>query len=232
MLELIEGWWFVEDLRSPQGVRINGAACKRQKLAPNDEIEVGKHRFRIIYETPKYRFGRKSDGEFKAVYPPPRTAAPAASPSPPNGVLGRLVPLGGGPDFPLRKVRLTVGRKPPCDVIIERATVSGKHCELEFVEGHWFVRDLGSRNGTRIDGERVEEGWILPKGRVTIGDQRFQLEYQGVGPAPLGAVAVRTDRSLLERIGLAADGLEAAIPRETEDPADANRRRWTLEEEL
>lgn len=225
MLELIEGWWFVEDLRSPTGVRVNGGVCKRQKLAPNDEIELGRHRYRITYETPKYRFGRRSDGEFQAVVTPQRSRLTAPIPS---TSLGRLVPLGGGPDFALRKARLTVGRKAPCDVIIERATVSGRHCELDFVDGHWFVRDLGSRNGTRIDGERIEEGWILPNGRLTIGDQRFQLEYHAAGPTPIGAMALRTDRSLMEQAGLDVDNLEAAVPRGDEDPADANKRRWTL----
>ncbi|MFV0446830.1 MAG: FHA domain-containing protein [Planctomycetaceae bacterium] len=230
MLELHDGWWFIEDLRCPDGMRINGAVCKRQKLAPNDEIEVGKQRFLINYETPKYRFGRRSDGEFQAIAPQKKSSpAPVAVPAA-NGVLGRLVPLGGGPDLALRKVRLTLGRRAPCDLIIERGTVSSKHCEFEFVEGHWFVRDLGSRNGTRIDGQKVDEGWILPNGRVTIGDQRYQLEYVAVGPQPLGAVAVRTDRSLMEQIGLGEKELEKAIPREELDPEEANRKRWTLED--
>jgi adenylate cyclase len=228
VLELIEGWWYAEDLRCPTGLRVNGLVCKRQKLAPNDELEVGRSRFRINYETPKYRFGRTTDGEFQAVAAGKRSAGslPAAG----SGPLGRLVPLGGGPDYPLRKVRLTVGRKTPCDVVIEHPKVSSRHCEFEFVEGHWFVRDLDSRNGIRINGARVEEGWVLPDGRITIADQRFQLEYQAVGPAPLGAVEVRTERTLLEQIGLSDRDVEAAIPRD-EDPSEINRRRWTVEDE-
>lgn len=232
LLELIEGWWFLEDLRSPTAVRVNGFPCKKQKLAPNDEIELGRHRYRINYETPKYRFGRKSDGEFQAVVISKNWSDKAARPAAPSGVLGRLVPLGGGADIPLRKTRLTVGRRAPCDVVIERSTVSSKHCELEFIEGYWFVRDLDSRNGIRVGGQRVTEGWILPNGRVTIGDQRYQLDYAATGPAPIGAVAARTDRSLMEQVGLGSGDLDRVVPREQDDddPAGA-RKRWNVLED-
>lgn len=224
MLELVAGWWHVEDLRSPAGVRVNGVACKRQKLAPNDEIEIGKLRYRIDYETPKYKFGRKSDGEFDAVLPTRKNDAAETQKLPTNGVLGRLVPLGGGQDFALRSNRITVGRRPPSQLIIERATVSGSHCELELVEGYWFVRDLGSRNGTRIDGEKVTEGWVLPNGRLTIGDQRFSLEYVATGPRPIGAIKVRTDRSLLEQAGIDEDsGVGMSRWVEADDSSDRQR---------
>jgi pSer/pThr/pTyr-binding forkhead associated (FHA) protein len=223
MLELAAGWWHIEDLRSPSGVRVNGVACKKQKLAPNDEIEIGKLRYRINYETPKYKFGRKSDGEFAAVVVP--KGGESSAPRPPaNGVLGRLVPLGGGPDHPLRSTRVTVGRKAPAQIVIERSTVSGSHCELELLEGYWFVRDLGSRNGTRIDGEKISEGWVLPNGRLTIGDQRFQLEYTATGPRPIGAIKVRTDRSLLEQAGIDEDsGVGMARWVEADDSSDRER---------
>ena len=229
LVELVEGWWHVEDIRCPGGIRVNGVTCKRQKLAPNDEIEFGRHRLRIDYETPKYRFGRKSDGEFQAVTFRCGTVSARGKPLT-SGVLGRLVPLGGGADFPLHKPRLTVGRRAPCDVVISRSTVSSKHCELELIEGYWFVRDLGSRNGIRINGERVQEGWIPANGRVTFGDQRFQLEYTASGPAPMGATPpASTERSLMEQVGLADADLERVIPREGDDnDHTAARRRWSL----
>ncbi|MCA9054254.1 MAG: FHA domain-containing protein [Planctomycetaceae bacterium] len=228
LIELLEGWWYVEDLRSPKGVRVNGVFCKKQKLAPNDEIEIGSQRFRIDYETPKYRFGRKTDGDFQVVT---KTASGSSRPIPrTGGVLGRLVPLGGGPDFALTKTRVTIGRRTPCDVVIERSTISSRHCELEFIEGHWFARDLDSRNGIRINGERTQEGWVLANGRLTIADQRYQLDYMPSGPTPIGAgPAVSTDRSLMEQIGMADGDLDRMIAREEEkvDPG-AQRRRWSL----
>lgn len=223
-LELVAGWWHLEDLRSPTGVRVNGCACKRQKLAPNDEIEIGKHRYRIDYETPKYKFGRKSDGEFAAIIQPKKSDDATARLPGANGVLGRLVPLGGGQDHPLRAAKITVGRRPPAQLLLERPTVSGTHCELQLIDGYWFVRDLGSRNGTRIDGEKITEGWVLPNGRLTIGDQRFQLEYTAVGPRPVGAIKVRADRSLLEQAGIDEDsGVGMARWQEADDTTDRQR---------
>lgn len=227
LLELVEGWWWVEDLRSPVGVRINGVACKKQKLAPNDEIEIGRHAYRIHYETPKYLFGRSSGGEFQtsAKRSNPSTAAPR--PTAPTGPHGRLVPLGGGPDFALSQPRITVGRRAPCQMVIERSTVSSRHCELEFVDGYWFVRDLDSRNGIRIDGQRCQDGWVLPGGRLTIGDQRFQIEYTASGPPPLGATAVRLEKSLMEQAGLDDRRLHD-LPRDDDTQPMAERRRWSL----
>ncbi|MEZ6065578.1 MAG: FHA domain-containing protein [Planctomycetaceae bacterium] len=227
MLEMIDGWWMLEDLRSPTAVRINGVACKRQKLAPNDEIEIGRHRYLILYETPKYRFGRDKDGSFQRfskrstshVVVARRTAGPH----------GHLTPLGGGPDITLNRARLTVGRRDSNDIVILKPTISGNHCELEFIEGFWFVRDLDSRNGIRIDSVRQPEGWVLPGQRLTIGDQRYQLDYTAEGPPPTGAVAVNADKSLMEQVGINDSDLERAIGRQAEVVEEQERaRRWDL----
>jgi pSer/pThr/pTyr-binding forkhead associated (FHA) protein len=228
LLELIEGWWYVEDLRAPQGVRINGVACKRQKLAPNDELEFGRHCFRIIFETPKYRFGRDSAGTFRRAdsTPSARVAGTHTQPVRPNG---RLMPLGGGSDYALNRPRFTVGRRAPCTLVIPVPTVSGEHCELEFKEGFWFVRDLGSRNGIRINSEKCTEGWVLPGQRLTIGDQRFQIEYEAVSTPPVGLVAVQLGRSLMDQVGLNSGNLEKVVARQSDDEADEpGRKKWVL----
>ena len=53
-LELIEGFWHIEDLNTPQGLKVNGRTCKRQRLMPEDEITIGRHRYRISFEAPRY----------------------------------------------------------------------------------------------------------------------------------------------------------------------------------
>jgi hypothetical protein len=230
MLELIEGWWHIEDLNSPTGIRVGGIACKRQKLAPDDEIELGRHRYRIKFEAPKYSFGRSPSGNFQVAAKRPALRKSSSNPHA-IGVLGRLVPLGGGENVPLLKPRITVGRRAPCDVVIERPTVSSRHCELELVEGYWRVKDLDSRNGTRIDGERCTEGWVLPDGRLTIGDQRYRLEYTAVGPPP-EVEDVRLGGSLTDKIGLAEADLERIARSDADEiPAQA-KPRWDLLKDL
>jgi pSer/pThr/pTyr-binding forkhead associated (FHA) protein len=60
--------------------------------------------------------------------------------------------------------RLTVGRAPANDIAIDwDPAVSGVHCELELVALAWMVRDSQSRNGTRVNGQRI-------LARVRLGD--------------------------------------------------------------
>ena len=56
-----------------------------------------------------------------------------------------------------RRRRLTVGRSPSCDCVLPEECVSRRHAELRRDGGRWFLRDLGSSNGTRVNGMRVSE---------------------------------------------------------------------------
>jgi pSer/pThr/pTyr-binding forkhead associated (FHA) protein len=54
--------------------------------------------------------------------------------------------------------RCLIGRHPACDLRVNEAAVSGEHAIVRWVEGGWQLRDLGSRNGTFVDGRRIEAG--------------------------------------------------------------------------
>lgn len=62
---------------------------------------------------------------------------------------------------------VTIGRSSECDVVLERADVSRRHVELR---RGIVVEDLGSRNGTHVEGERVDQAVTLRTMRVEIGD--------------------------------------------------------------
>ncbi|HEY2250338.1 MAG TPA: FHA domain-containing protein [Planctomycetaceae bacterium] len=94
---------------------------------------------------------------------------------------GQLVPCGGGSPIPLLKPRLTVGRSAECDIPIPGGTISSKHCFLEQRGGVWYVNDLASRNGIRIDGVRCQEGQLPPGCVLWIAQQRYQVEYKAAG---------------------------------------------------
>ena len=63
---------------------------------------------------------------------------------------GFLVPTGGGEDIPLKKDRILIGRRDNCDIVLRFANVSGQHCRLTLEQGYWFIKDLDSRNGTKV----------------------------------------------------------------------------------
>jgi adenylate cyclase len=123
-----------------------------------------------------------------------------------------LVPCGGGDTIPLRKTRLIIGRNPVCDIVLPLATVSAKHCQLDYADGQWSVRDLGSHNGIRIDGVRCETGTLSPGCVLAVGGLRFQVVYGDRAAAkPAGASVF--GQSLLAKLGLSGgrpSGDEAA----------------------
>src|SRR3954467_15621270 len=65
---------------------------------------------------------------------------------------GELVPLGGGDNIPLLREHLTMGRRESCDICMRFPSVSGVHCELRFKEGYWYIKDLNSTNGIKVNG--------------------------------------------------------------------------------
>ncbi len=121
---------------------------------------------------------------------------------------GQLVPQGGGDPIPLMKEKLLVGRRESCDIVLRFANVSAHHCQLTFDSGYLYVRDLGSRNGIKINDIKVEEKRIDPGDILSVAKHKYEVSYdpteQGaVGPPPPdNASREIMAESLLSRAGL------------------------------
>ncbi len=89
----------------------------------------------------------------------------------------RLTDVGSGRTFNVDR-RKTVGRHPSCDIQLLSVITSKEHCTVESVLGKYvLVRDLGSLNGTYIDGKRVVgEGHAYPGSDIVVGSFRLFVE--------------------------------------------------------
>ncbi len=90
--------------------------------------------------------------------------------------------------IPLVRDRLMIGRT-GADLVLDDAAVSRRHCELVHQPGGWSVRDLGSSNGTYLNGERILERPLKDGDRLRLGQS--ELEFKE-GAAPVEAAPART----------------------------------------
>jgi pSer/pThr/pTyr-binding forkhead associated (FHA) protein len=123
-------------------------------------------------------------------------------------MLGELNPCGGGDLIPLLKPVLLVGRRSSCDVCLRFPNVSSHHCELEWKNGYWHVRDLDSRNGIKVNGERCDSKWLMPGDVLSVSKHRFELKYTTDATAPPPEEEDVFSVGLLEKAGLVKRDVE------------------------
>ncbi|HEY7120576.1 MAG TPA: FHA domain-containing protein [Tepidisphaeraceae bacterium] len=146
---------YIRDLASREKVYINGGAEREAWLNNGDLIKIGSFTF-------KFKEGPTRAGE-------PSDDAPT----------DRADLEIDGADAPLaisEKVML-IGRRATCDVSLLEASVSTAHAVIFHVGGKRYVRDLGSRTGTYVNGQRIHQKELQPGDAIRIGetDMRYAL---------------------------------------------------------
>jgi hypothetical protein len=128
-------------------------------------------------------------------------------------VLGILKPLGGGDPIPLLKPEIIVGRRRSADIFLDFNNISGRHCQLRLINSVWHVRDLGSTNGTSLNGMGLaSEHSVMPDDELGIASHLFTIDYEPGGPeSVVHAIDDMVDEtagrrhSLLELAGIDSD---------------------------
>lgn len=152
---------YLRDLASRTHVHVNGQRVREADLREGDILGVGPFTF---------RFTDAPGGD-----PPRRSAGPAPA------VLrsqGRNLPL------PINARTLLIGRRPTCDLVLEELDVSTTHAVIFQMSGTWFVRDLGSRTGTHINGTAVHQQPLEFGDAIRIGEQEMTLVAASDAGAP------------------------------------------------
>ncbi len=80
------------------------------------------------------------------------------------------------------QAEIILGRDPGCDIALVDASVSARHAMLSFHHGQWWLDDLGSSNGTRLNHERVATSTVLTTGdEIECGRARLLIRLDGEG---------------------------------------------------
>jgi pSer/pThr/pTyr-binding forkhead associated (FHA) protein len=89
----------------------------------------------------------------------------------------RLVSLDGGQSVDLGKDLTLVGRDEDCDLRLDHKSISKLHCVIVKTDGLLLIRDLGSTNGTRVNGQRVRRAALLPNDMLAIANLKYQVKF-------------------------------------------------------
>jgi pSer/pThr/pTyr-binding forkhead associated (FHA) protein len=101
--------------------------------------------------------------------------------TPPKAVLRGVSGAYFGKIIPIRG-RLTIGRGSECDLILDEPEMSRKHAMIENFGDGIYLRDLGSSNGTFVNGVQVRDAVLHPDDQIAFDRNRFLLEAPGMAP--------------------------------------------------
>ena len=137
--------------------------------------------------------------------------------------------------------RVTIGRASTNRIEVSDEKCSRQHCEVFPVDGRWRLRDLGSRNGTHVEGEAIDEVDLNPGTVAEIGDWRLELTESFApatpptlaGDAPLESDSlVLVERKTDSRFDSRSVAAEVDAAGHEASPADALARLYVLAERL
>jgi pSer/pThr/pTyr-binding forkhead associated (FHA) protein len=96
----------------------------------------------------------------------------------------KLVPVDGGSPILITRDVTIVGRgRSLCDILLQQTSISKLQCLIAKTDGLLFIRDLGSTNGTKVNGQRVTRGALLPGDELAFASVKFRVH---LGPSVRG----------------------------------------------
>ena len=82
------------------------------------------------------------------------------------------------PEIPLDDLPVVLGRDTDADIRLRDPKISRRHCEISEIHGELLVRDLGSTNGTFVNGVRIDQTVLRPGDKLTLGRSRFEVSCE------------------------------------------------------
>ena len=144
----------------------------------------------------------------------------------------------GGPAGDTRELSggaVVIGREETCEIVLDDPQISRQHARLHFVEGAVVLEDLDSRNGVRVDGDRIDSIELRSRDEFTIGQTTFHLTALGTD-LTLAATVIEASTVVLDQVPtLAVSADEApsqAVAGESIVPASLLKKAEISEQEL
>lgn len=81
--------------------------------------------------------------------------------------------------LPIGTNEVTIGRGVDADIVIHDSKVSRVHASIILWAGDYVIKDLGSRNGTKVNDERVEIAVLMPGDTISIGGCQITFDEEG-----------------------------------------------------
>lgn len=89
--------------------------------------------------------------------------------------------------FRFTRAEVIIGRERGCDCRLADKTISARHARLTYHHSQWWVEDLGSKNGTYLNQERITQGVVLTAGdELRCGQVVLRVSIEGRAGSPVG----------------------------------------------
>ena len=98
-------------------------------------------------------------------------------------------------EYPLSKERMTVGRKPHNDIVIDNLAVSGEHAAIVTIQNDSFLEDLDSTNGVMVNGMATKKHFLQNNDVIEIG--KYKIKY--LNDQPTQTTAADFERTMVLR---------------------------------
>ena len=95
---------------------------------------------------------------------------------------------------PLNKDRMTLGRRPYNDIVVDNLAVSGEHAALQVIGHEYFIEDLNSTNGTFINEQKIKRQILKNGDTIEIG--KYAIKYVQDGANPLSTSMSEADLAI------------------------------------
>ena len=157
----------------------------RIEFQQGEDVRIGTYELRGKIEAPESKQQNSwSEGQpSAAAAPSPASNVPSGSTqllsTVTSGGTATLTPSGGFGRPTTLSEKAVIGRLPDCDVTLDDPSVSRRHAEVTGQGGRWSISDLGSTNGVKLNGARVQTANLSDGDRLELGNVKLSFSLKG-----------------------------------------------------